>query len=128
MGNRRQTRSGRAALDLWTLFTTAFLVGLSGAAAPGPLTGMAVREASRGGFWRGWSVALGHAVPEALLVAGLAYGLGSWLSQAPVVGTLSVIGGLVLLWMACIMVLRAGNARLPGPDDAAVRPADSSVP
>src|SRR5690606_24631247 len=127
MGNRRQTRSGRAALDLWTLFTTAFLVGLSGAAAPGPLTGMAVREASRGGFWRGWSVALGHAVPEALLVAGLAYGLGSWLSQAPVVGTLSVIGGLVLLWRGRSTVLEARTARLPGAGDAAGRPAGNAV-
>ncbi|HLT59441.1 MAG: LysE family translocator [Limnochordales bacterium] len=114
-------------MDLGTLFTTAFLVGLSGAAAPGPLTTMAVREASRGGFWRGWSVALGHAVPEALLVAGLAFGLGSWLSRDAVVGVLSLVGGGVLLWMGRGTLLEARHARLPGRDEPGGRPAGNAV-
>lgn len=109
------------------MFATAFLVGLSGAAAPGPLTAMAVREASRGGFLRGWSVALGHALPEALLVAGLAFGLGTWLSQAPIVGTLSLVGGAVLLWMGRATILEARHARLPAADSPGHRPAGSPV-
>lgn len=107
-------------MDLWTLFTTAFLVGLSGAAAPGPLTTMAVREASRGGFLRGWSVALGHAIPEILLVIGLTFGLGDWLSQGHVVGVLSLAGGAVLFWMGTSTVREAKAASLPtleGPDN-----------
>ena len=123
----RVEEAGSTPLDLWTLFTTAFLVGLSGAAAPGPLTTMAVREASRGGFWRGWSVAVGHAVPEALLVAGLSLGLGGWLSRPAVVGVLSLLGGAVLLWMGRGTILEARRAQLPSLDSPGGRPAGSAV-
>lgn len=114
-------REGGRFLDAWTLFVTAFLVGLSGAAAPGPLTTVAIREASRAGFWRGWSVSLGHALPEFLLVVGLAMGLNRWLEAPPVVGTLGLAGGLVLLWMGRGIMLEARGAELPsasaaGPD------------
>ncbi len=114
-------------MSLWTLFATAFLVGLSGAATPGPVTTVAVREASRGGFWRGWSVALGHAVPEAMLVAGLAYGLGGFLSRSAVVGVLSVAGGAVLIWMGLGTVREARGARLPAAGAAEGGPAGGAV-
>ncbi|MBO8141168.1 MAG: LysE family transporter [Firmicutes bacterium] len=114
-------------MDLWVLFTTAFLVGLSGALAPGPLTTMAIREASQGGFWRGWSVALGHAIPEGVLVGGLAFGLGEWLSRSPVIGTLSLAGGAFLLWMGRGTLAEAQHARLPAANRGDERAAGNSI-
>lgn len=114
-------------MDLWALFSTSFLVGLSGAAAPGPLTAMAVREAGRGGFWRGWSVTIGHAIPELILVAALAFGLGEWLGQNYVVGTLAVVGGGVLLWMGATTVRDARHVRLPGAGEVGEGSAGSAV-
>ena len=102
-------------MDPWYLFVTAFAVGLSGAAAPGPLTAVAVREASRGGFWRGWAVSLGHLLPEALLVLALVYGLGELFARPRVMAFLAAVGGLVLFWMAWGMAMQARHAPLPGP-------------
>ncbi len=38
---------------LWVIFTTAFLIGLSGALLPGPLLTVAISESARQGFWTG---------------------------------------------------------------------------
>jgi len=104
-------------LEMGPLFVTAFVVGLSGAASPGPLTTVAVREASRGGFWRGWSVTLGHAIPEALLVAALALGLGRLFEEPGIVAALAAVGGGVLIWMGVSTIGAARTATLPRAGD-----------
>jgi threonine/homoserine/homoserine lactone efflux protein len=76
-----------------------FVVSLSGALSPGPLTTMAITEGARRGRWSGWWLSVGHAIIEAALVAGVAYGLGTWLRHALVGALIGLGGGLFLAWM-----------------------------
>lgn len=45
-------------------------------------------------------IVLGHGILEILLVVGVILGLGQLLMLGPVIGTISLVGGAVLLWMA----------------------------
>ena len=104
---------------------TSFLVGLSGAMMPGPVLTVTIGEAaarlkgggsgsalaggSQGAAGRGLLVraalagpliVLGHAILEVCLVIAIVLGLGRFLAETPVLGTIGVIGGAVLVWMA----------------------------
>src|SRR3972149_2771423 len=84
---------------LAAIFGTSFVVSLSGALSPGPLTTMAVREGVRRGFWAGPTLALGHGVIEGALVAGLALGLNELLDRDAVTAAIALAGGAVLLFI-----------------------------
>jgi threonine/homoserine/homoserine lactone efflux protein len=86
-------------LELVGFFVTSFVVGLSGALMPGPLLTLAIAETAKGGFRRGPTVVLGHAVVEALAVVGLLLGVGQVFGFPLVSGGVGVVGGLVLVWM-----------------------------
>jgi threonine/homoserine/homoserine lactone efflux protein len=45
-------------------------------------------------------IVLGHGILEVLLVVGVVLGLGKLLVLGPVIGTIGLTGGLVLIWMA----------------------------
>ena len=104
---------------------TSFLVGLSGAMMPGPVLTVTIGEAaarlkgggsgsslaggSQGAAGRGPLVraalvgpliVLGHGILEVCLVIAIVLGLGRFLAETPVLGTIGVIGGAVLVWMA----------------------------
>ncbi len=85
---------------LLLLFGASFLVGLSGAAAPGPLLALSIRESARHGFSAGPSIATGHSALELVVVVLLALGLGPYLQIEGVAATIGLVGGAVLLWMA----------------------------
>ncbi len=55
-----------------TTFSTSFLVSLTGALSPGPLTTPAVREGVRRGFWAEPALAVGYGTIEFALVVSLA--------------------------------------------------------
>lgn len=81
--------------------------GLPGAgrdASPRPLltteTGRIPRRVQARGALAGPLIVLGHGLLEILLVAGVILGLGRLLVLGPVIGTISLVGGAVLLWMA----------------------------
>jgi threonine/homoserine/homoserine lactone efflux protein len=105
---------------------TSFLVGLSGAIMPGPVltitigeTAARLRVASPDGHLPsagrteagdrngralgalvGPLIVLGHGILEIVLIAGLVLGLGRLLVLGPVIGTIGLVGGVVLVWMA----------------------------
>ena len=84
---------------LGLLFLTSFLVGLSGAATPGPLLMVNITEVARRGFWAGPTVALGHSLLELVTVALLGFGLSPVLSNGLVPGLVGLLGGAFLLWI-----------------------------
>lgn len=86
-------------MELMSLLTTAFIIGLSGAMMPGPMLTMAINETSRRGFWAGPVMVAGHAAIELVLVAGLMAGLTQVIQQPAVIGTIGLLGGAMLLWM-----------------------------
>ena len=56
-------------MELLAIFTTAFVVGFSGAMMPGPLLTVTIGESARRGFSAGPLLVLGHAVLELALEA-----------------------------------------------------------
>jgi threonine/homoserine/homoserine lactone efflux protein len=77
----------------------AFVVGLSGAMSPGPyLTVTIARTVQKGPLSAGLML-VGHALLEATLLIGFAFGLETFLQQPTVTIVMAVLGGAVLLWM-----------------------------
>ena len=94
---------------------SSFVIGLSGAMMPGPVLTVTIGETAarlRGGVpgaterartqgaLAGPLIVLGHGILEALLVVAVVLGLGKLLILGPVIGTIALVGGAVLIWMA----------------------------
>lgn len=95
------------------VFTTAFVVGLSGALSPGPLTVAAIHGAARIGWIAGPLATLSHAAVELAMVAALGMGLSRVLRRGGVAGTIALAGGIMLVWMGWMMISGAQGASLP---------------
>lgn len=78
----------------------AFVVGLSGAMSPGPYLTVTIARTMRSGPFSALLMLVGHALLEAALLVGFAFGLQRALVHPSVAGALAVVGGAVLLWMA----------------------------
>ncbi len=98
--------------SLAAIFGTSFVVSLTGALGPGPLTTLAIREGVRRGFWAGPALAFGHGVIELVLVIGLALGLNELLDRDAVTATIALVGGAFLLWMGARTLLTAPRQEL----------------
>lgn len=72
-----------AAYEALAVFGTSFLVGLSGALAPGPLLALDIRESTQRGFWAGPYIATGHSLLELLVVILLAIGVLHFIEKGP---------------------------------------------
>lgn len=99
-------------LSLWGIFVTSFIVALSGALMPGPMLTVTISQSATRGWIVGPLVVLGHGILELSLVVAIAYGLGQFLAKASVIGTIGVVGGIVLLWMGWSMVRNARKVSL----------------
>jgi len=86
-------------MELLLLTTSWWLIGFTGAMMPGPVTTLIVTETARRGFIAGPLITIGHALLELAMVGALVFGLGDWLKQNIVAGTIGLLGGLFLLWM-----------------------------
>ena len=86
------------------IFGTSFLVGLSGALAPGPLLALDIRESSERGFWAGPYIATGHSLLELIVVVLLAVGLLRFLEEGAAFTVIALSGGLFLLWTGWGMI------------------------
>ncbi|MCL4535373.1 MAG: LysE family translocator [Bacteroidetes bacterium] len=91
-------------MEYLAFFSTAFVVGLSGALMPGPLTTVSFTESARRGWHASPIVVTGHGLAELVMVIALAVGLSRLLSQTLVVGAIGVLGGAFLVWMGVGMV------------------------
>lgn len=87
-------------ITLLTIFSTSFVVALSGAMMPGPLFTVAVSESSRRGFITGPLLIAGHGILELILVIGLMLGLAPFLNQKEVFIVIALLGSAILMWMA----------------------------
>jgi threonine/homoserine/homoserine lactone efflux protein len=96
--------------SLPVLFGMAFVIGLSGALAPGPVLTATVSETAKRGFWAGPLIVLGHAVLEIVLLVALVAGLGDWLALPVVQGVLGVGGGLLLAVLGVHMMATARDS------------------
>lgn len=101
-------------MGLFTLLTTAFLVGLTGAMMPGPMLTITLDRTARYGWTAGPLVVLGHGILELILVVGLVFGLGSLLTAELFTSLIGTVGGAVLVWFGVDIVKSAGKVDIPG--------------
>ncbi len=99
-------------LTLITIFSSSFLIALSGALMPGPLLTVTVSESTRRGAIAGPLVIFGHGVLELALIAALLLGMAPLLQRDDVFVVISLAGGSILLWMAYSMFKSLPDLRL----------------
>ncbi|MFX4262385.1 LysE family transporter [Pelotomaculum propionicicum] len=99
-------------MEISAIFTTAFIVGFSGAMMPGPLLTVTIGESARRGFKAGPLIVLGHAFLELALILALAGGLSVLLTTPRVSQTIAVLGGAFLLYMGAGMARDAAAGRV----------------
>jgi threonine/homoserine/homoserine lactone efflux protein len=97
-------------MSIPSLFALAFVVGLSGALMPGPLTALALVAAAQSGFFAVAMVVLGHALLEFAVVAAVSLGFGKPLTRPGVVRAIGAVGGVVLIGLGALALLPSGES------------------
>ncbi len=96
-------------MSILFIFTTAYVVALSGALMPGPLMTVIIRESLRQGWRSGFLISAGHGLAEIALLAMFGLGLNRLLRLQWTSAAIGIVGGLVLLymgWEICHSVLK----------------------
>jgi threonine/homoserine/homoserine lactone efflux protein len=88
--------------EFFIIFGASFLIGLSGAMMPGPVTTMTINETlkymKRGRGWLvGTSIATGHAILEISLMFALWFGASLFFKIPVVMLAISLVGGIALV-------------------------------
>ncbi|MDZ4655803.1 MAG: LysE family transporter [Coriobacteriia bacterium] len=112
----------QATAEALRLGGAAFLIGLSGAMAPGPYLTVTVTRTLRDGPLAAAMMLVGHAALEGLLLIGFAFGLQTLLARPVVTTALAVIGGVFLLWMGGGLLLGAARGTIAATAEADARP------
>lgn len=99
-------------MEITALFTTAFIVGLSGALMPGPLLTATMVSSAERGWWAGPQIVLGHALLELALVAALLAGIAQLLVQPTVTMVIALVGGVFLVYLGMTMIRDVWSGRL----------------
>lgn len=99
---------------LLTIFVTSFVIALSGALMPGPLLTITLSESAQRGFIAGPLIVLGHGILELILVLLLFLGLAPVLNKDYVIGSVGMVGAVVLIWMAVGMIRTLPSLTLQG--------------
>lgn len=90
-------------LSLFSIFSSSFILALSGALMPGPVLSVTVSESVRRGAVVGPLIILGHGILELILVLALLAGLAPVIARDNVFTAISLAGGTILLWMSYTM-------------------------
>jgi threonine/homoserine/homoserine lactone efflux protein len=113
------------AVSLLFIFTTAYVVALSGALMPGPMLTVTVKESLQQGWRSGLLICAGHGLAEICILVLFALGLNRLLHLQWMSAVIGIGGGLVLLCMGvdiCLSALRGTmSLDLAGDGDSVVR-------
>jgi threonine/homoserine/homoserine lactone efflux protein len=112
------------ALIFLGIFSSSFVIALSGALMPGPLLTYTVAESARRGFWAGPIIMLGHGFLELSLVVLLLLGIGAVLNQPLIMGIVGLGGAIILWWLGYGLLVSARHAELDltGGESRAIHP------
>ena len=112
------------ALIFLGIFSSSFLIALSGALMPGPLLTYTVAESARRGFWAGPIIMLGHGFLELGLVVLLLLGIGAIINQPVIMGIVGLGGAIILWWLGYGLMHSARHAQLDltGGEGRAIHP------
>jgi threonine/homoserine/homoserine lactone efflux protein len=98
-------------MEILAFLAQVFVISLSGALQPGPVTTAAITMGTRNRL-AGSLIAIGHGIVEFPLMVLIVLGLGRLLELTPVQIVIGIVGGLVLVFMAVHMwgsLKTAGN-------------------
>jgi threonine/homoserine/homoserine lactone efflux protein len=96
-----------------------FIISLSGALQPGPVTATAITMGAKN-RWAGVLIAVGHGIIEFPLMLLIILGLGSIFQKPPTQITIGLIGGAVLLYMAFSMFKSSPVSRASCPRSSVI--------
>ena len=96
-------------MKLFLFLIQVFVVSLSGALQPGPVTATAISLGARN-RWAGTLLAVGHGIVEFPLMVLIVLGLGEFFQKVAVKIVIGSAGGVVLLFMAYSMFKTAAHA------------------
>lgn len=106
-------------MDIAALFTTAFVVGLSGAMMPGPLLTLTLVATAERGFKAGPQMVLGHAILELSLLAALLAGAVNFLLRPASTTIIALAGGAFLIYLGFSMISDVWTGKLHAIDTPA---------
>ncbi|HPP05595.1 MAG TPA: LysE family transporter [Spirochaetota bacterium] len=90
---------------LINIFLSSFIIAFSGALVPGPLLSYTITKSLEKGWKAGPMIIIGHAILEILILIVLILGLSPFLNNNLVIGIISIIGMIILLFIALDMIL-----------------------
>jgi len=86
-------------MSMLSLFSIGFILGLTGAMAPGPLLTITIGESAKRGGITGPMIVLGHGILEFILLILIIFGLGSILNNEIIFSSIALGGGIILIYM-----------------------------
>jgi threonine/homoserine/homoserine lactone efflux protein len=98
---------------LLIIFSTSFVVALSGALMPGPFLALTISQTAKRGFWAGPLLVFGHALLEALILVILILGLVRFEGEGTIPAVISIIGGVVLIVIGIWSVAKGRRMTMP---------------
>ncbi len=101
-------------ISLLTIFSTSFMLALSGALMPGPMLTVTISETPRKGPLTGPLLILGHGIAEIILILALIVGLAPFLQNQLVSTIIFLFGGSFLIYMGASMLRSIPELSLTG--------------
>ena len=99
-------------VSLLSIFTSSFIIALSGALMPGPLLTATISHSTRRGMIAGPMLILGHGILEFALVIALISGLEPYVNNDLFFFIVGIAGSIILVWMAYGMLRAVPQLRL----------------
>lgn len=109
---RYDTRMSAELTQALALGASAFVIGLSGAMSPGSYLVATITRTLTHGRLSAALMLVGHALLEAALLVGFAFGLATFLRQDAVMTVLALAGGAILVWMGQDLLRGAFSGRV----------------
>lgn len=94
-------------MNLIGIFLSSLMVAFSGAIMPGPLLIVTIAQSAKKGIWSALLLTIGHAILEAMLVAGLVMGLIKLVQKEIIFTIVGLAGGAMLMWMGAMLAKSA---------------------
>ncbi|HIH62037.1 MAG TPA: LysE family transporter [Methanobacteriales archaeon] len=91
-------------LEVLIFTATSFMIGLSGAMAPGPLLTVTISDSLKKGSKAGPLLVLGHVIGEVLLILLILEGFGWLITSSSASAWVGLIGGAVMIFMGLNMM------------------------
>jgi len=96
----------------YNIIFTSFLVGFSGASAPGPLMTLVLAQSSIGGWKKSLEIISGHAILEGILLILLLFGLQPVLEHPVFLRSFTLLGSVFLIYMGITLFISILNNRI----------------